>query len=59
MKYIFSDLTKVAVIQTGIQKALQQEGGPATPDEIKRRFSDYVDQLARSQQIDKVRIVLE
>lgn len=59
MKDIFSDLTKVAVTQTGIQKALQKEGGPATPDEMKRRFSDYIDQLTKGQQIDKVRIVLE
>lgn len=59
MKDIFSDLTKVAVTHTGIQKALQKEGGPATPDEMKRRFSDYIDQLTKGQQIDKVRIVLE
>lgn len=59
LKDVFSDLTKVAVTQTGIQKALQNEGGPATPDEIKRRFSDYIDQLTKGQQVDKVRIILE
>lgn len=59
LKDVFSDLTKVAVTQSGIQKALQNEGGPATPDEIKRRFSDYIDQLTKGQQVDKVRIILE
>ncbi len=32
---------------------------PATPTEMKKRFEEYMDELTKSREPDKVRIVLE
>jgi hypothetical protein len=59
LKNVLQGLIKVPVNVDNLKSALQAGGAPATPDEIKRRFADFVDQLTRGKEQAKVRIVLE
>ncbi len=54
-----SGLIKVTVNARELQDALQVAGGPATPEEIKHRFDEYIDQLVKGKDPAKVRIVVE
>jgi hypothetical protein len=57
LKEVLSGLVKVTVKSHGLKAALQE--GPATPNEIKKRFEEYIDQLTKGNDPAKVRIVLE
>lgn len=59
IKEVLSGLVKVSIKQSDIQKAIQSGGGAATPDEIKKRFNEYIDKLTRGQDPAKVRMVVE
>ena len=59
LKDVFSDLAKVTVKVQDLQQALQVTGGPATPEEIKKRFAEHIDKLIKSKNPKKVRIVVE
>ena len=59
LKTALSGLVKVPVKMNYIQQALKLNGGPVTPDEIKKRFNEYVDNLSKGKDQAKVRIVLE
>ncbi len=59
IKEVLSGLVKVSIRQGDIQKAMQSGGGAATPDEIKKRFDDYIDNLTKGQDPAKVRLVIE
>lgn len=59
LKDMLSGLVKVSLTATDLQNALRQSGGPATPEEMKRRFAEYVDKQIRGQDPSKVRIVME
>lgn len=59
MKEVLSGLVRVTVKSQELQQALQVEGGPATPAEIKKRFEEYLEQLTKGKDPAKVRIVLE
>ncbi|KGO32875.1 ATPase, partial [Desulfobulbus sp. Tol-SR] len=59
LKEVLSGLVKVTVKAQEMQQALQVTDGPATPAEIKKRFDEYIDQLIRGKDPQKVRIVLE
>jgi succinate dehydrogenase flavin-adding protein (antitoxin of CptAB toxin-antitoxin module) len=59
VKEALSGLTKVTVNTTDLQKVLQVTGGPATPEEMKKRFNEYIDSLTRGKDPAKIRIVLE
>ena len=54
-----SGLARVTVATKALRDALLDGGSPATPTEMKRRFADYLDTLAKGQDPDKMRIVLE
>ena len=54
-----STLTKVQLSIEDIGKALQRNDGPLTPGELKDLFSNYIDELARGKDPNKVRIVIE
>ena len=54
-----SGLTKVSVKTTDLRAALLKGGSPATLDEMKKRFEEYMDALTRGKEAGKVRIVLE
>lgn len=56
---VFSGLQKVPVKADNLRAALLAGGSPTTPAEMKKRFEDYLDQLTRGKDSDKVRIVLE
>ncbi|WP_410509323.1 DUF6079 family protein [Methanosarcina hadiensis] len=42
-----------------LQNTLKVTSGSATPSEMKKRFEEYIDQLARGNDQAKVRIVTE
>ncbi|RLC55646.1 MAG: hypothetical protein DRH89_07265, partial [Candidatus Cloacimonadota bacterium] len=59
VKQALSGLKKVSINMTELQTALQKTGGPSTPDEMKKRFVEFVDALTKGKDPAKVRIVLE
>lgn len=59
IKEVLSGLVKVSIKQGDIHQAIQSGGGAATPDEIKKRFDAYIDELTRGQDPSKVRVVIE
>ena len=59
LKEVLSGLVKVTVKTRDLQKALQVEGGPATPAEMRKRFEEYLDRLTKGKDPAKVRIVME
>jgi hypothetical protein len=59
LKEVLSGLIKVIVKTQELQTALQVEGGPATPLEMKKRFEEYIDQLTKGKDPAKVRIIVE
>lgn len=59
LKEVLSGLVKVTVKTQELQTALQVEGGPATPVEMKKRFEEYIDQLTKGKDPAKVRIIVE
>ena len=59
LKEVLSGLVKVIVKPKDLEKALQVHSGAATPEEMKRRFEEYIDQLTKGKDPAKVRIVME
>lgn len=59
LKEVLSGLIKVTVKAKELQHALQVTDGPATPNEMKKRFEEYIDQLTTGKDPAKVRIVME
>lgn len=59
LKDVLSGLVKVSITVGDLQNALRQKGGPATPDEMKRRFAEFVDRQSKGYDQAKVRIILE
>jgi hypothetical protein len=59
LKDALSGLVKVPVSFKDLQEALFSNGEPATPDEMKKRFEDYIRNLTKGKDPAKVRLVLE
>lgn len=59
LKDILSGLTKVSIKIGDLQDALLAGGTPATPEEIRKRFEEYLGRLTKGMEPGKVRIVLE
>ena len=59
LKDILSGLTKVSVRIVDLRDALLAGGSPATPEEIRKRFEQYLDRLTKGKKPGEVRIVLE
>lgn len=59
LREALSNLTKVTLSLAGLREALLPGGAPATPDEVKRRFAAYIDELVRGYEAERVRIVVE
>ena len=59
LREVLSGLIKVTVNAHELQQALQISNGPATPAEMKKRFDEYIDQITRGNDPDKVRLVME
>ena len=59
LKQALSGLIKVNIKAEDLQDALKASDGPATPEEMKKRFAAFVDQLTGDEDPAKVRILLE
>ncbi|MDD5597840.1 MAG: DUF6079 family protein, partial [Victivallaceae bacterium] len=58
LREIMNGLQKITITLANIESVLQLNG-PAKPDELKQRFSEYVDSLVKGKDQNKIRIVLE
>jgi alanine-alpha-ketoisovalerate/valine-pyruvate aminotransferase len=54
-----SGLAKVVVTTDSLRTALLTGGSPATLPELRKRFDDYLVEIAKGKDASKVRIVLE
>ena len=59
LQEVLSNLTKIVVSIGDLREKLAAAGTPVTPAELKKRFDDYLDDLAKGKDPSKVRIVLE
>ncbi|MEW6742181.1 MAG: DUF6079 family protein [Planctomycetota bacterium] len=59
IKEALSGLSKVVVQTDELRSALLSAGSPATLQEMKRRFEEFLDDKTRGKDLNKVRIVLE
>lgn len=59
VKEVLSGLAKVVVKTQYLQKVLLAGGSPCTVQEMKKRFDEYLNDLARGKDLSKVRIVVE
>jgi len=50
---------KVEVRIEKLRSALLKGGAPATPEELKKRFEEYLAEVTKGKDLSKVRIVLE
>ena len=56
---VLSGLQKVPVKIADLRAALLSGGSPATPVEMKKRFEEYLDELTKGRDPQKVRIILD
>lgn len=59
VKEVLSGLAKVVVRTQDLQKVLLTGGSPCTMPEMRKRFDDYLKELAKGKDTSKVRIVVE
>lgn len=59
LQEVLSGLSKVLVKMPELRDELLKGGSPVTPEEMKKRFEQYLDQLIKGKEPGKVRIVLE
>ena len=59
LREVLSGLVKVVVKTGDVKAALLAGGSPASPAEMKQRFERYLDDLAKGEEPDKVRLALE
>ncbi len=59
LREVLSGLTKVSIKIADLRDALLSDGSPATPEEMRKRFEEYIHGLTKGKEPGKVRIVLE
>ena len=59
IKEMFTGLQRVVITEEELKDALTSEGLPATPEEIKRRFENFLAEKIKGKDPSKVRIVVE
>jgi len=59
LKEVLSGLVKVPIKLNDLRSALLIGGSPVTPEEMKKRFEEYLNGLVRGKEPGKVRIVIE
>jgi len=59
LKEALSGLTRVSVTIEDLRDALLAAGSPATPEEMRKRFEEYLGGLIKGREPGKVRIVIE
>ena len=58
LKTVLGGLMKVSIKAKDLESALQS-GGPAKLEDLKQRFTEYIDSIAQGKDPKKIRIVLE
>lgn len=58
LKEVLAGLIKVPVKLADLRDALLSGGSPVTPEEMKKRFEEYLNELTRGKEPGKVRIIL-
>ena len=56
---VLSSLTKVVACVEDVREALLEGGSPVTPDELQKRFEQYLKKITKGKEPGKVRIILE
>ena len=56
---VLSGLVRVSVKFDDLHKTIANGGGPATPDELKKRFVEYIDKLILGKDQAKVRMIFD
>jgi hypothetical protein len=59
LKEVLRGLIKVSVKTADMRSALLSGGSPVTLHELKKRFEEYLDQLTKGKELEKIRIILE
>ncbi|MCK5682340.1 ATP-binding protein, partial [bacterium] len=59
LQEVLSGLVRVPVKFDDLHKSIADGGGPATPDELKKRFVEYIDKLTRGKDQAKVRMIFD
>ncbi|MDD5433792.1 MAG: DUF6079 family protein [Nitrospira sp.] len=59
LKEVLSGLLKVPINLNDLRSALLTGGSPVTPEEMKKRFDEYLSVLVRGKEPGKVRIIIE
>jgi hypothetical protein len=59
LKEVLSGLLKVVINRDALREALVAGGSPATPEELRSRFEEFLSKLTKGKDPGKVRIVLE
>lgn len=59
LKEVLSGLQKVAIDRDALHDALVAGGSPATPEELRNRFDEFLGKLTKGKDPGKVRVVLE
>jgi hypothetical protein len=59
LKEVLSGLVKVVIKPEDLRSALLEGGSPVTPEEMKKRFEEYLEELTKGKEPGKVRIILE
>ena len=59
LKEVLSGLVRVPVRTADLQAALMAGGSPATPEDLRKRFDDFLAALSKGKEAGKLRIVLE
>lgn len=59
LQEVLSGLTKISVKVSELRDALLAGGSPVTPEEMRKRFDSYLEELVKGKEPGKVRIVLE
>lgn len=58
LQQALSSLTKITLDLAALRTAIFPDGSPATPEEVRRRVSEYLDALLKGRDAAKVRIVV-
>ena len=58
LQQALSSLTKITLDLAALRTAIFPDGSPATPEEVRRRVSEYLDVLLKGRDAAKVRIVV-
>jgi hypothetical protein len=59
LQQALSGLTKIDFNLQDLKSALFPDGSPATPDEVRKRMTEFIDRLLKGREASKVRIVIQ